>query len=89
MMPPRRHTVATVAPPKKKRKVDSKIEEITFNPKDRQDYLSGFHKRKVQRQKQAQAEAVKREREEKLAARKAVGATLTNAREDCADEVVA
>ena len=74
-----------VPPPKKRRKVDPKVEEITFNPKDRQDYLSGFHKRKVQRQKQAQAEAVRKEREEKLAARKVVRTYFLGFEEDCAD----
>ena len=74
VMPPRRRLeVAPVAPPKKRRKVDHKSEEITFDLKEREDYLSGFHKRKVQRQKQARAEAVKREHQEKLAARKIVG----------------
>ena len=62
----------TVPPPKKRRKASHNAEEIIFNVEERQDYLSGFHKRKVQRQKQAQTEAAKREREEKLAARKHV-----------------
>ena len=86
VMPLRRHIPAVVPPPKKRRKVNPKIEEITFNPTDRQDYLSGFHKRKVQRQKQAQAEAIKRGREEKLAARKTVCTFLQGFEEGHADE---
>ena len=61
-----------VPPPRKKRKVASAIEEITFDPSAREDYLSGFHKRKLQRINHAKEEAAKREREEKLAARKIV-----------------
>jgi hypothetical protein len=61
-----------VAPPKKKRKVAPAIEEISFDPSAREDYLTGFHKRKVQRIKNAREEAAKRDREEKLAARKTV-----------------
>ena len=81
IMPPRRPRAVTVPPPKKRRKVEPKIEEITFNVEERQDYLSGFHRRKLQRQKQAKAEAVKREREEKLAARKSVRIRLWLAEE--------
>ena len=62
----------TAPPPRKKRKVASAIEAITFDPSAREDYLSGFHKRKLQRIKHAKEEAAKREREEKLAARKIV-----------------
>lgn len=71
-MPPRRLSAAVTLPPKKRRRVSHNTEEIIFNVEEREDYLSGFHKRKVQRQKQAKAEALKREREEKLAARKHV-----------------
>lgn len=62
----------TAPPPRKKRKVISAIEEITFDPSAREDYLSGFHKRKLQRIRHAKEEAAKREREEKLTARKIV-----------------
>lgn len=61
-------------PPSKKRKLFSTIEEIAFDPSAREDYLTGFHKRKLQRIKHAKEEAVKREREEKLTARKIVSA---------------
>lgn len=59
-------------PPSKKRKTEHKIEEISFDLSAREDYLTGFHKRKVQRAKQAQAEAAKRAREEKIQMRKQV-----------------
>ncbi|KAL9099736.1 MAG: hypothetical protein Q9163_004802 [Psora crenata] len=55
---------------KKKRKIFPKTEEITFDNSAREDYLSGFHKRKLQRIKHAREEAAKREREEKRKARK-------------------
>lgn len=61
-----------VAPPKKKRKAVPAIEEISFDFSAREDYLTGFHKRKVQRIKHAKEEAAKKDREEKLAARKIV-----------------
>lgn len=72
IMPPRRPRAVNVPPPKKRKKLGHSTQEITFNVEERQDYLSGFHKRKVQRQKQAKIEATKREREDKLAARKNV-----------------
>ena len=62
----------TPAPPSKKRKIAPAIEEISFDTRAREDYLTGFHKRKLQRIKHAQDEAAKKEREEKLAARKVV-----------------
>jgi len=58
----------------KKRKTEHKIEEISFDDTAREDYLTGFHKRKVQRIKAAQAEAQKKEREEKVIMRKQVRA---------------
>ncbi len=61
-----------VAPLKKKRKSTSAIEEITFDFNAREDYLTGFHKRKLQRVKHAKEEAVKKEREERITARKIV-----------------
>ena len=61
-------------PPSKKRKLFSTIEEIAFDPSAREDYLTGFHKRKLQRIKHAKEETAKRKREEKLTARKIVSA---------------
>lgn len=63
-------------PPSKKRKTTSAIEEINFDFDARADYLTGFHKRKVQRVKKAQEEAAAKERAEKLEARKAVCETF-------------
>ena len=67
---------ATAPPPTKKRKLTSAIEEIAFDPSAREDYLTGFHKRKLQRIKHAKEEAAKREREEQLTARKIVSAAI-------------
>ncbi|KAH8731463.1 nucleolar protein 12-domain-containing protein [Phaeosphaeriaceae sp. PMI808] len=56
-----------MAPPNKKRKITvTAPEKIDFDPTAREEYLTGFHKRKVARQKFAQDEAAKREKEEKL-----------------------
>jgi ribosomal RNA-processing protein 17 len=63
----------SVLPPlPKKRKTEHKIEEINFDFDKREDYLTGFHKRKVARIKQAQAEAEKKAREERTELRKTV-----------------
>ncbi|KAG5951284.1 hypothetical protein E4U53_003422 [Claviceps sorghi] len=59
-------------PPSKKRKTASTIEEISFDDGAREEYLTGFHKRKLQRIKHAQEEAAKRAREEKLESRKQI-----------------
>lgn len=48
------------------------VEELTFDPAARQEYLTGFHKRKVQRIKHAQLENAKKEREEKVLHRREV-----------------
>lgn len=45
-----------------------------FDPAARFDYLTGFHKRKVQRTKAAQEAAAARAREERIEDRKKVGA---------------
>jgi ribosomal RNA-processing protein 17 len=60
-------------PPSKKRKTDHKIEEISFDFSSREEYLTGFHKRKVQRATRAKAEAEKKAKEEKIVLRKQVG----------------
>lgn len=59
-------------PPPKKRKLDAKIEEITYDGAKREDYLTGFHKRKVQRIKNAKEEDAKKAREERILMRKQV-----------------
>lgn len=63
----------SVLPPlSKKRKLDHKIAEISFDDTARADYLTGFHKRKVQRTKRAQEEALKKAKEERVVMRKQV-----------------
>lgn len=56
----------------KKRKIAHAVEEINFDTDARQEYLTGFHKRKLQRIKRAQEESAKREKQEKLDSRKQV-----------------
>ncbi|KAL3418216.1 nucleolar protein nop25 [Phlyctema vagabunda] len=58
-------------PPSKKRRTNnSAIEEISFDFDARAEYLTGFHKRKVQRAKAAQEQAAKLAREERITTRK-------------------
>ncbi|KAF6227419.1 hypothetical protein HO133_008863 [Letharia lupina] len=66
----KRKAFQAVPPPRKKRKSASAIEEISFDFSAREDYLTGFHKRKLLRIKHAKEEAAKKDREDKLAARK-------------------
>ena len=68
----KRRAVDMTVPPRNRRKSALVIEEITFDISAREDYLTGFHKRKLQRAKHAKEEAAKREREEKITARKLV-----------------
>jgi hypothetical protein len=58
--------------PSNKRKRTNQIEEITFDPSARQEYLTGFHKRKQQRIEHAREAAVKREKEERVKERRQV-----------------
>ncbi|KAF2994855.1 hypothetical protein E8E13_003966 [Curvularia kusanoi] len=54
-------------PPNKKRKIKTVHEEkIDFDLAAREEYLTGFHKRKLARRKHAEDEAAKKEKEEKL-----------------------
>ena len=62
----------SAAPPAKRKKSTTATEEINFDFAAREDYLTGFHKRKLQRIKHAQEEAAKQEREERLLARRNV-----------------
>ena len=67
------HCAVSMAPNPKRRKVETKtVEEITFDHSARQEYLSGFHKRKLERAKYARELAEKKARAEKLADRKRV-----------------
>ncbi|EME80378.1 uncharacterized protein MYCFIDRAFT_63476 [Pseudocercospora fijiensis CIRAD86] len=64
-----------MAPIGKKRKRGDRygpIEELTFNPEARQEYLTGFSKRKQARKDHAKEVAIKREKEEKIKERKAL-----------------
>lgn len=72
MMLGKRKAVGMFPPPKKRRKSAPAIEEIKFDVNAREDYLTGFHKRKLQRAKHAREEAAKRERDAKIEARKIV-----------------
>ena len=63
-----------MAPPIKKRKMNSAaVEEVLFDSSARQEYLSGFHKRKLQRARHAQELAEKKARQEKVEQRRKVG----------------
>ncbi|KAI0852250.1 nucleolar protein 12-domain-containing protein [Daldinia vernicosa] len=59
-----------LVPPPKKRKAQHSVEEIKFDNDARSDYLTGFHKRKLQRIKNAQEQAAQRARQEKIEIRK-------------------
>lgn len=60
-------------PANKKRKIKTVHEEkIDFNPAAREEWLTGFHKRKLERRKHAENENAKKEKEEKLRFRKEV-----------------
>jgi ribosomal RNA-processing protein 17 len=61
--------------PNKKRRIEHKIEEISFDDSKREDYLTGFHKRKVQRIKRAQEENEKKAKEERREMRKQAGSS--------------
>ncbi|KAI9291980.1 hypothetical protein K502DRAFT_368002 [Neoconidiobolus thromboides FSU 785] len=55
---------------KKYNKKPEEIEEIKFDETSRKEYLTGFHKRNVEKKKQAEIKAKERERVEKLELRK-------------------
>lgn len=61
-----------MAPPAKRRKLHQ-VEEITFDVAARQEYLTGFHKRKQQRIQNARESAAKRDKEERVKERQQVG----------------
>ena len=62
-----------MAPAAKRRRTGA-TEDITFDPEARQEYLTGFHKRKEQRKQNARDTAAKREKEEKVKERRSVRA---------------
>ncbi|KIW96566.1 uncharacterized protein Z519_01957 [Cladophialophora bantiana CBS 173.52] len=58
-------------PPMKRRRTEpTVVEEITFDPTARREFLTGFHKRKLQKAKQAQEAAERRARVERVEQRK-------------------
>ena len=57
--------------PIKRRKV-STTEELSFDSAAREEFLTGFHKRKQQRILHAKEQAIQREREERIKERKRV-----------------
>lgn len=57
---------------KKRRLASAAFDEIKFDPAARQEYLTGFHKRKLQRAKQAHEAAEKKARLERLEERRKV-----------------
>ncbi|EXJ78967.1 hypothetical protein A1O3_08467 [Capronia epimyces CBS 606.96] len=58
-------------PPTKRRRTEpTVVQEITFDPTARQEYLTGFHKRKLQRAKHAQEIAEQKARAERVIARR-------------------
>lgn len=59
-------------PPKRRKSKVPAIEEIAFDFSAREDFLTGFHKRKLQRVKQAREQAAERERLERIEARQKV-----------------
>ncbi|KAK0356841.1 hypothetical protein LTR91_021701 [Friedmanniomyces endolithicus] len=60
-----------MAPLTKKRRLDSQQPaELNFDVSARQEYLSGFHKRKVARKENARETAIKRDKEERVVQRK-------------------
>lgn len=61
-----------MGPHMKKHKLAPPVEEITFNPEQRQEFLTGFRKRKQARVRHAQQVAEKRAREERVYDRKMV-----------------
>jgi hypothetical protein len=69
-------------PPSKKRKTTA-TEEISFDPSAREEYLTGFHKRKLARIKHAQEENAKKEREERIRARAEVCGSPVSGADAC------
>ena len=74
-MPPRRK-INTMPAPKKGAKLVPKIDEIKFDRDARSEYLTGFHKRKLQRIKAAKEAAEAVDKVAKVDARKQVRALL-------------
>ena len=73
-----------MAPVNKKRKLkhQNQVEQLSFDPAARQEYLTGFRKRKQQRIQHAKDAAVKREREERVQDRRQVSVAVINDRKN-------
>jgi ribosomal RNA-processing protein 17 len=70
-------TASAMQPPVKKRRIETAaVEEIKFDIAARQEYLTGFHKRKLQRVKHAQEAAEKKARLERIEERRKVRTSL-------------
>ena len=69
---PRSSNPPPLLPAGKKRKRQPAVEEVTYDAAAREEYLTGFHKRKQARIKSAKEKAEQKVREERLMARKAV-----------------
>ncbi|KAI8321307.1 hypothetical protein GQ54DRAFT_251478, partial [Martensiomyces pterosporus] len=55
---------------KKRKARREQVEEVAFDPKARRTFLTGFHKRKVERRERAMAQLKEREREDRLEMRR-------------------
>ena len=82
-MPPKRRTAVRSSPSSAASGHGERPEVITFDRDARRDYLTGFHKRKLQRVKQAKAVAANIERQAKLDARKQVLPLIVSSRPRC------
>jgi ribosomal RNA-processing protein 17 len=71
--------------PALKRRKTSKVEEVSFDAADREEFLTGFRKRKQQRIKHAQEIAIKRAKEEKRQDRKKVNLNFIRTFQPCND----
>ncbi|KAK3997493.1 nucleolar protein 12-domain-containing protein [Cladorrhinum sp. PSN332] len=62
----------TAPAPPKKRKIQHAVEEVTWDQGAREEYLTGFHKRKLARKKHAQEINEEKERQARIAMRKQI-----------------
>ena len=60
-----------MAPAAKKRRVDQ-LDSISFDPSSREEYLTGFHKRKQQRIQDSRESAAKKDKEQRVRERRQV-----------------
>ncbi|KAI0600506.1 nucleolar protein 12-domain-containing protein [Biscogniauxia sp. FL1348] len=67
---PKKNVLSQAPRKRKAQRRGGGVEEIKFDDEARVDYLTGFHKRKVQRAKQAQEQAAKKARQDKIEFRK-------------------